>query len=202
MSDARLEVVTRDTAPIGELLGRAFCDNPGMRATLGEDRGLRLQRALRLLRGLTATAARAGRVEVVRAGGQAVAASLSYAPGEAPRGLALAPTAVAVFASGPACARRLLRLETFLRTHHLRSPHYFLAILGVEPAMQGRGFGSLLLRALSQRADAAGLPCYLETDQEKNVRIYERHGYRVLSEHVLEELSGVRFWLMQRPPQR
>jgi GNAT superfamily N-acetyltransferase len=202
VSEPRLEQVVRDTAPIGELLGRAFCDNPGMRATLGEDRPQRLGRAIRLMKGLVASTARAGRVEVVRVDGRAVAASLSHAPGEVPRGLALAPAAVAVLGMGPTVARRLLRLERFLRTHHMRAPHYFLAILGVEPAMQGRGFSSLLLRALGQRADAAGLPCYLETDQEKNVRIYERHGFQVTSEHVLTELSGVKFWLMQRPASR
>ncbi|HEY8376885.1 MAG TPA: GNAT family N-acetyltransferase, partial [Nannocystis sp.] len=72
--------------------------------------------------------------------------------------------------------------------------------LGVEPAMQGRQIGSALLRALSARADAAGLPCYLETDREPAMRLYLRHGYEVVGEHVLTELDGVRFWRMERPP--
>lgn len=200
MSGPAVEAVTQGAWALGELLGRSFCDNPGMRAALGDDRPRRLGRAIRLMRGLVATAARCGRVEVVREAGRPVGVSLSYGPGDRPRGLAQAPTVLGALSTGPACVRRLLRLEDFLRTHHLRAPHHFLAILGVEPAAQGRGYSSRLLRALGERADADGLPCYLETDQEKNVRIYERHGFRVTSEHVLTELGGVRFWLMQRPP--
>lgn len=194
------EAAGRETRPLGELLGRAFCDNPGMRATLGEDRPRRLGRAIRLMRGLTATAARCGRVEVVRAGARPVGVSLTYGPGDTPRGLAQAPMYLGALSTGPACVRRLLRLEHFLHTHHLRGPHHFLAILGVEPDMQGKKVGSALLAALTARADADGLPCYLETDQEKNVRIYERHGFAVTSEHALSELGGVNFWLMLRPP--
>ncbi len=200
MSAWTVERAGPGTRPLGELLGRAFCDNPGMRATLGEDRARRLGRAIAAMRGLAATAARCGRVDVVRAGARPVGVSLTYGPGDRPRGLALAPTYLAALTTGPACIRRLLRLEEFLHTHHLRTPHHFLAILGVEPELQGRKVGSALLAALGARADADGLPCYLETDQEKNVRIYERHGFAVTGEHVLAELGGVPFWLMQRPP--
>ena len=202
MSPWTVDVAGRATGGLGELLGRSFCDNPGMRAALGDDRPRRLGRAIRLMRGLTATAARCGRVELVRAGDRPVGVSLTYGPGDRPRGLAQAPTILGALSTGPACVRRLLRLEHFLHSHHVRGPHHFLAILGVEPDMQGKRVGSALLRALAARADGDGLPCYLETDQEKNVRIYERHGFGVTSEHVLTELAGVRFWLMLRPATR
>lgn len=196
----RVEAFTGAASRLGGLLGRAFRDNPGMVATLGRDRARRLARAARLMRGLAVAAASGGRVEVVRAGGAAVAASLSYGPGERPRGLALLPLYLAGLSTGPACVARLMRLDRFLRTHHPRTPHFFLAVLGVEPAMQGRQLGSALLRALSARADAAGMPCYLETDREAAMRLYTRHGYAVVGDHVLGELGGVRFWRMERPP--
>ncbi len=202
MSEWTVGPAGRETGGLGELLGRSFCDNPGMRATLGDDGARRLGRAIRLMRGLTATAARCGRVEVVRAGERPVGVSLTYGPGDSPRGLAQVPTILGALSTGPACVRRLLRLEHFLHANHLRRPHHFLAILGVEPEMQGKKVGSALLRSLAARADADGLPCYLETDQERNVRIYERHGFGVTSEHVLTELAGVRFWLMLRPATR
>ena len=184
------------------LLGRAFCDNPGMIATLGDDRPRRLVRASRLMGGLTRTALAAGTVEVVHQGGRPIAASLSYGPDQKPSGLALLPMYLAGLSIGPRCLPRLLRLDDFLRTHHPRAPHFFLAVLGVEPDMQGRQLGSALLRTLSARADAAGLPCYLETDREPAKRLYMRHGYEVVGEHELANLGGVRFWRMQRPATR
>ncbi|MBZ5711501.1 GNAT family N-acetyltransferase [Nannocystis pusilla] len=183
------------------LLGRAFCDNPGMMAVLGDDRARRLVRATRLMGGLTGAALAAGTVEVVRVEGRPVATSLSYGPGQKPRGLALLPIYLAGL-SVASCLPRLLRLDEFLRTHHPRAPHFFLAVLGVEPDMQGLQLGSALLRALSARADAAGLPCYLETDREPAKRLYMRHGYEVVGEHDLANLGGVRFWRMQRPATR
>nr|WP_263429662.1 GNAT family N-acetyltransferase [Nannocystis pusilla] len=151
--------------------------------------------------GLTGAALAAGTVEVVRVEGRPVATSLSYGPGQKPRGLALLPIYLAGL-SVASCLPRLLRLDEFLRTHHPRAPHFFLAVLGVEPDMQGLQLGSALLRALSARADAAGLPCYLETDREPAKRLYMRHGYEVVGEHDLANLGGVRFWRMQRPATR
>lgn len=58
-------------------------------------------------------------------------------------------------------------------------PHLYLQMLGVDPAHQGEGFGSRLLRHMFARVDAVPLPCYLETHVENNVAIYEHHGFKV-----------------------
>lgn len=198
-----MSAVERFTGAAAELrgpLGRAFCDNPGMVAALGEARARRLARATRLMGGLASAALAGGQVEVVRVNGEVAAASLSYGPGEKPGAIALVPLYLAGLRAGPRCMARLLRLDQFLRSHHPHRPHFFLAVLGVEPAQQGRGLGSALLRSLSARADAAGMPCYLETDREAAMRLYMAHGYQVTGEHVLGALDGVRFWLMERPP--
>lgn len=195
------EAFAGEAGELRGLLGRAFCDNPGMIATLGGERARRLRRVTRLMGGLAGMARASGTVEVVRVGGRVAAASLSYGPDQKPRRLALLPMYLAGL-SVPTCLPRLLRLDDFLRAHHPRRPHFFLAILGVEPELQGRQLGSALLRALSARADAAGLPCYLETDREAARRLYMRHGYEVVGEHVLANLDGVRFWRMERPPTR
>lgn len=202
MNEPRVEGFRGGATELRGLLGRAFCDNPGMVATLGDARPRRLARATRLMGGMTGTALASGTVEVVRVGGRVAAASLAYGPDQKPSGRALVPMYLAGLSMGPRCLVRLLRLDEFLRTHHPRVPHFFLAVLGVEPEMQGRQLGSALLRALSARADAAGLPCYLETDREPAKRLYMRHGYEVVGEHELENLGGVRFWRMQRPPAR
>ncbi|PCC74554.1 Acetyltransferase (GNAT) domain-containing protein [Nannocystis exedens] len=202
MSEPRVERFAGAAAELRGLLGRAFCDNPGMVATLGEERPTRLGRATRLMGGLSGMALLSGTVEVIRVGGEVAAVSLSYGPGQKPRGRALLPMYLAGVSTGPRALVRLLRLDEFLRTHHPRAPHFFLAVLGVEPALQGRRLGSALLRALSARADAARVPCYLETDREPAKRLYMRYGYEVVGEHDLAHLGGVRFWRMERPPAR
>jgi ribosomal protein S18 acetylase RimI-like enzyme len=66
--------------------------------------------------------------------------------------------------------------------HHPQEPHWYLPMIGVEPAQQGRGRGAALLRAALQRVDADGLPAYLESTNPRNVPLYERHGFEVIGE--------------------
>jgi GNAT superfamily N-acetyltransferase len=86
-----------------------------------------------------------------------------------------------------------------LRRRDVPRPHWYLSVLGVEPEVQGRGIGGLLIRPILERCDAAGLPAYLETQKQRNVPFYERHGFRVAVE-VDEPTSGIRFWTMLREP--
>ena len=79
---------------------------------------------------------------------------------------------------------RLMAIRADLDAHHpMQRRHAYLWFLGVAPAAQGRGVGSALLRAANDRLDAEGLPAYLETGTTRNVALYRRHGYEVLSEH-------------------
>jgi GNAT superfamily N-acetyltransferase len=63
---------------------------------------------------------------------------------------------------------------------HPHEPHWYLPLLGVDPARQGQGLGSAILKASLARCDAEGLPAYLESSNPKNVPLYERHGFEVL----------------------
>jgi len=76
-------------------------------------------------------------------------------------------------------------------------PHLYLQLLGVDPACQGRGYSSRLLRAMFSRIDGKGLPCFLETQVEKNVGIYEHFGFRVVEEGFVPG-SEVKSWAMLR----
>ena len=49
-----------------------------------------------------------------------------------------------------------------------------------------RGDVTLLEPGLA-RADAEGLPCYLESSNPLNVGLYERHGFEVTREHHLPD---------------
>jgi GNAT superfamily N-acetyltransferase len=87
-----------------------------------------------------------------------------------------------------------------VESRHPREPHYYLAILGVDPPLQGRGIGSRLLAPMLQRCDSEGVPAYLETATERNVAFYTRHGFKVTEEVDLPK--GPRMWLMWREPSR
>lgn len=87
-----------------------------------------------------------------------------------------------------------------LHHDHAPMPHWFLAAIGVDAGHQGRGIGSALMRPMLQRADREGRHCWLDTHQESNVRLYQRHGF-VVAERV--ELPGhpIPVYGMLRPPQ-
>ena len=77
-------------------------------------------------------------------------------------------------------ARRLPALtEIFeqMAAFHPREPHWYLPLIGVDPARQGRGLGSILLRHALARSDRDGVPAYLESSNSRNISLYERHGF-------------------------
>ena len=77
----------------------------------------------------------------------------------------------------PLALRYLLRVE---RLHPTKPPHWYLEIIGTEPAQQGRGMGSALLRPVLALCDRDGHGAYLEASSERNRALYERHGFRVV----------------------
>ncbi|UCG44247.1 MAG: GNAT family N-acetyltransferase [candidate division WOR-3 bacterium] len=87
------------------------------------------------------------------------------------------------------------------RRKHLPGPHWYLALLGVGPEFQGRGFGRRLLWPMLDRLDQENLPVWLDTETEENVRYYERIGFEVRDDHVVPE-ADVRLWGMCRTPGR
>lgn len=76
----------------------------------------------------------------------------------------------------------------------------YLLVLGVKKAHQGKGLGGLLLRALIEDCERRGLPLYLETETEENVRLYERFGFELIRRIDLARLQ-LPMWEMIRDPQ-
>ena len=83
--------------------------------------------------------------------------------------------------------------------HHPTEPHWYLPFIGVDPVHQGRGIGSALLRRGLARADADGLPTYLEASSPRNRALYERHGFVVTGE--IQTADSPPLWPMRREPQ-
>jgi ribosomal protein S18 acetylase RimI-like enzyme len=79
--------------------------------------------------------------------------------------------------------------------------HWYLWALGVEPGSQGQGIGSRLIQPVLDRADFDGVPCYLETQTERNVSFYQKRGFEVVSDGVVPD-QGIRIWTMLRESHR
>jgi ribosomal protein S18 acetylase RimI-like enzyme len=67
-----------------------------------------------------------------------------------------------------------------IRSFHPEEPHWYLAAVGVDPARQGEGLGSAMIKEGLRLCDAQGLPAYLESSNPRNVPLYERHGFEVI----------------------
>lgn len=66
----------------------------------------------------------------------------------------------------PSAFSRLIALGAYAEAAHKRCApgrHWYLLVLGVEPASQERGIGGALLEPVLARADAGETPCYQET---------------------------------------
>jgi GNAT superfamily N-acetyltransferase len=63
---------------------------------------------------------------------------------------------------------------------HPPDPCWYLPLIGVDPAHQGRGCGSALLRYALARCDRDGMPAYLESSNPRNVSLYLRHGFEMI----------------------
>ena len=64
--------------------------------------------------------------------------------------------------------------------YHPDEPCWYLPLIGVDPARQGRGYGSALLRHAVERCDREGAVAYLESSNLRNIPLYERHGFETM----------------------
>ena len=64
-------------------------------------------------------------------------------------------------------------------------------------AAQGQGLGSAMLKQGTRICDEAHMPAYLESSNEKNVPLYQRHGFEIVAEETLPR-GGPKVWFMWR----
>lgn len=67
-----------------------------------------------------------------------------------------------------------------MANYHPGAPHWYLPLIGVDPAHQGKGYGSALLTYALRQCDRDHLPAYLESTSPRSVPLYTRHGFEVL----------------------
>jgi ribosomal protein S18 acetylase RimI-like enzyme len=106
------------------------------------------------------------------------------------------------FSFGLAGFRRLHAVDEVaqdLHHQHGAGRHWYLWVIGVDPPSQGTGVARGIVQPVLDRADEAGLSCYLETHKETNVPIYRRLGFLVVSQ-VPVPGHPITVWAMARPP--
>ena len=77
-------------------------------------------------------------------------------------------------------------------------PYIFLFIMAVSKEEQGKGFGGKFLRAIIEKSEIEKKPIYLETQNEKNVSLYEHFGFQVVKKINMPDPVNLPMWLMVR----
>ncbi len=76
----------------------------------------------------------------------------------------------------------LLSVVEQMGERHPPEPVWYLALLGVDAALQGQGLGAQLMTHDLKIVDHDHLPAYLDSSNPSNVPFYERHGFEVVGE--------------------
>ena len=82
--------------------------------------------------------------------------------------------------------------------HHPDTPHWYLGVLATASAFQGQGLGPAVAQPGIEAATEAGLPAFLETGVESNVKLYERMGFVVTG--TIDDPSLPSGWCLRRDP--
>jgi len=99
---------------------------------------------------------------------------------------------------GAAAIQRAEFYDQCTHEHEPEAPHYYVEVLGVSNAQQGKGLAGQLLKAIHQvsRQDPTSEGVTLFTETESNVGFYQHMGYEVLANFNVVE--GVHSWAFFR----
>jgi GNAT superfamily N-acetyltransferase len=193
-------IAAGDVPAVAGALARAFDDDPVWQWIFPDERS-RIRRLTRVFEvDLRAVYLRMGTAELAGRANAVEAAALWNPPqrwrvGAGAMLRQALPMARAFGTRLPTGLRVLAKIERL----HPAAPHWYLSVLGADPAAQGAGLGGALLRSRLDRCDADRMPAYLESSKDRNVPYYERFGFTVTHEVPLAA-DGPRVWLMWREP--
>ena len=88
-----------------------------------------------------------------------------------------------------------------MASFHPRESHWYLPLIGVDPARQGQRLGDKLMVHALARCDADGLPAYLESSNPRNIPFYLRHGFEVMGK-IQVGSSPTIVPMLRKPPTR
>ncbi len=91
-----------------------------------------------------------------------------------------------------------LSLTEKTSVYHPSEPHWYLPLLGVDPAQHGKGIGTKLMAHALVACDRDQKLAYLESTNPANLSLYERHGFRLLAE-VRVGQSPAKYPMLREP---
>ena len=66
--------------------------------------------------------------------------------------------------------------------YHPDESHWYLPLIGVDPAHQGKGYGAALMTYALQQCDRDRSLAYLESTNPWNITLYQRYGFKALGQ--------------------
>jgi ribosomal protein S18 acetylase RimI-like enzyme len=190
-----IALATPDRLPaLASVLGRAFVVEPMMRWPLGEsdDHEARLVRAFELFM-----------EDPIRLGmvweADAATGALIWIPAGQMNAVEDGNLAMRSVYERDDGARRFDSFWGWVGSKHPDEPLALLDSVAVEPAAQGRGIGSALIRFGLEQARVAGHAAWIETGNPRNVPLYQRHGFRVVDDADAPG-GGPHVWFMRWDP--
>ena len=85
-----------------------------------------------------------------------------------------------------------------MNSSHPSEPHWYLPMIGVDPAKQGNGYGSALMKHALARCDSESKLAYLESSSPRSIPLYRRHGFELLG--TIQVGSSPPLFPMMRKP--
>jgi ribosomal protein S18 acetylase RimI-like enzyme len=67
-----------------------------------------------------------------------------------------------------------------IASYHPSEPHWYLPLIGVDPAQRNKGYGSALMEEALRRFDQDHVAAYLESTNPDNIAFYQKHGFEFL----------------------
>src|ERR1700682_171984 len=92
---------------------------------------------------------------------------------------------------------RIVRHMAPLASRVVPDDAWYLSIIGILPSARGQGLGASLLASTLAEASLANATCYLETFTPRNLRFYERLGFRLIVDHF-EPTTNKEYTVMRR----
>ena len=80
----------------------------------------------------------------------------------------------------PALAPEITAIFEQMAAYHPTEPHWYLPVIGVDPAHQGKGHGDALMAHALVQCDRYHAPAYLESSNPRNIPFYRRYGFEAL----------------------
>ena len=203
MNDGIIRLTKKEVKLAGEVLGRALCNDPILMYLIpDEERRRRLVKHIYQM--TTCLGVRYGEVYANSPNLEGVATWHHYKELHEEKfwGKLLCAIKGKVYKWGMSVAKKFKPMEEYMHEVHkelVPGEHWYLYVLGVDPSHQGKGHGSSLVRYKLEYIDQQGIPAYLETSLERNVKFYDKHGFQVIKEGNILETDVYQYFMLREP---